>query len=358
MRKIYPLLFLFSVVAVFSCAEDTVVDVISLNAVSMQMITGDKTRLTADVLPANPGVVWASSDETVAMVDEAGLVEAVSEGEAVITAASGGMTAECLVTVLTVPEVGDIYYSDGTWSPYTKIDRTKAPVAVIYWLGDPTIDDPALRDAHPDCRHGLAVSIKDYSGLAWMRNRQKYYETHPLYEGTVSRWLEANVPQSGTIFSEQGLHDNLNKTVGFYNTRLIEIFASASENSVWGLETYDCLSEIRDDIPLPKTCSGWYIPSIRELVLLAAGDLSRDINIMSLNAETENLNNMKTVGRALTAAGGDALQAWDYWSSTESISASGVNRIIYPLDMSYGYLYLENMSSASMSACFRPVLAF
>ena len=62
-------------------------------------------QLTAQVLPeeaADQTVFWSSSDETVASVDDAGLVTPLSGGEAVITAETrdGGYTAQCSVTVI------------------------------------------------------------------------------------------------------------------------------------------------------------------------------------------------------------------------------------------------------------------
>lgn len=63
-----------------------------------------KERLTAILTPAdaeNQNVTWTSSNEKVARVTEKGLVMAVNDGTAVITAASedGGYTASCQVTV-------------------------------------------------------------------------------------------------------------------------------------------------------------------------------------------------------------------------------------------------------------------
>ena len=44
-------------------------------------------------------MIWASSKQSVATVSDAGLVTAVSEGTATITATSGGKKATCVVTV-------------------------------------------------------------------------------------------------------------------------------------------------------------------------------------------------------------------------------------------------------------------
>ena len=66
---------------------------------------GDTVRLAATATDANGHAVagaaftWTSSDSTVASVDDAGLVEALAEGMARITAASGGADDEAVITV-------------------------------------------------------------------------------------------------------------------------------------------------------------------------------------------------------------------------------------------------------------------
>ena len=64
---------------------------IQLNCNEFVLAVGDTFQLTAEILPANvtdPTIVWSSSDETVATVDENGLVTAVAEGFATITVTS------------------------------------------------------------------------------------------------------------------------------------------------------------------------------------------------------------------------------------------------------------------------------
>ena len=53
---------------------------------------------------------------------------------------------------------GDFFYSDGTWS--TTLDVSKTPIGVVFYIGDPTEHDAALRAAHPECVHGLVVGLK------------------------------------------------------------------------------------------------------------------------------------------------------------------------------------------------------
>ncbi len=81
------------------------VNSINLNIDELTLIKGEQEQLTATVLPENAThneVVWTSSDETVATVDDTGKITAIGSGTAVITAATenGEMTATCTVSVI------------------------------------------------------------------------------------------------------------------------------------------------------------------------------------------------------------------------------------------------------------------
>ncbi len=76
---------------------------ISLDKSSMKMNYGETQRLTSTVSPFNAtarAVHWASSDKSVVYVDADGLVAAVGEGTATVTACgSSGVSATCAVSV-------------------------------------------------------------------------------------------------------------------------------------------------------------------------------------------------------------------------------------------------------------------
>lgn len=81
--------------------EPVAVEEVKLDA-AVRVPRGGEKQLVAVVLPEGAtydAVVWSSDDETVATVDENGLVKAVGRGETKIKAAVGEKSAECTVTV-------------------------------------------------------------------------------------------------------------------------------------------------------------------------------------------------------------------------------------------------------------------
>ena len=102
-------------------ASETLVQVtsISLNHTSLYLTTGHSQTLTATVLPwyaTNKNVSWYCSDESVATVDQTGMVTAVGTGTCTITSAatdSSGVTASCTVNV-NMHEYVDLGLPSGT----------------------------------------------------------------------------------------------------------------------------------------------------------------------------------------------------------------------------------------------------
>ena len=80
---------------------------IVLNSSEQSLIVGQSVQLAAVVMPENASdktVIWASSDENVATVDENGMVHTKTAGAVTITASCGGISAECQITVAPAPE--------------------------------------------------------------------------------------------------------------------------------------------------------------------------------------------------------------------------------------------------------------
>lgn len=97
--------------------KEVVAEEIILDTNESILLMGQTLQLTATVLPedaTDKTVVWSSSDDDIATVDEDGLVNAISIGEAVITATCGDVNATCVVTVTNDSGIEDIV-ADGEY---------------------------------------------------------------------------------------------------------------------------------------------------------------------------------------------------------------------------------------------------
>ncbi len=80
---------------------------VTLDLTQLILFTSETCQLSATVLPAeasDKNLTWSSNNSAVATVTQAGLVEAVGNGTAIITVttADGGYTAQCTVNVITL----------------------------------------------------------------------------------------------------------------------------------------------------------------------------------------------------------------------------------------------------------------
>ena len=73
---------------------------ISLNRNVLELLEGSQDKLTVTVTPDTAKVIWSSSDESIASVDQDGNVTALREGEAIITAKIEGTDISATSTVI------------------------------------------------------------------------------------------------------------------------------------------------------------------------------------------------------------------------------------------------------------------
>lgn len=79
------------------------VEAITGLAASAELNVGETLQLSASVLPENATektIQWSSSDDQTATVSNTGLVKAIAAGKATVTAACGGKSATCAITVI------------------------------------------------------------------------------------------------------------------------------------------------------------------------------------------------------------------------------------------------------------------
>lgn len=293
------------------------VEKIILDRYEINMFTGESIQLLATVLPENAddkAVTWESSNEIVATVNYDGTITAMAGGQAKITASAGGKTAECNINVTNKPaKDGDYFYSDGTFS--TEYDKSKQVIGIVFYVGDPSINDGTLKEEHPECTHGLVVSISGDYISTW----QPKYEQ---YNNTITNWVLANTSYH-TIEVGMGNDpgDRLNKLTGYNNTKAIEAFNAAPENKEWPVEAVSYLEEVREKLPAPENTSGWYLPSAKELSLLCTGPYDGNIGDISGSGDYYIQHKRAINERIQTVDGGEILGGDDspagYWASSE-----------------------------------------
>ena len=260
------------------------------------------------VQPTDKALVWTSSDESKAVVDNNGKVTALSAGTVeIIATTSGGWSvpsgqshksATCTVTISepeTVVNVGDFYYSDGTTS--STLQAGKTVIGVVISRDNATSTDKKLPSG---CTHGVVLALGEASG-----NWSSSYDA-----GSVSSWATQNGYENttGVYYSNAEWaykrNEYGNKLLGYNNTKALKAYIKNNGYTSGIIEALDAY-----EIALPATASELYIPSIAEMDAI--------------------FKNLSVINAALKEAGGSEfvidrtdLQLNAYWTVSEN-EASG-----------------------------------
>lgn len=105
---------------------------VTLSETAVDVGTGKTVKLTSTVTPdetTDKSVTWSSDNESIATVDENGVVKGIKDGTATITATTvdGGFTASCVVTVfpfVTADVTDDTEFTTTNTDSNTKITNT------------------------------------------------------------------------------------------------------------------------------------------------------------------------------------------------------------------------------------------
>lgn len=298
---------------------------IKLDCSELEVVVGQTYQFTVTVTPEDAeyeSIQWTSSDESVLTVDAHGLAKGIKTGSATVTAAIGEVKATCSVAVKEMGEiqVGDYFYSDGSVS--TKLDASKTPIGVVFWVGDPTKDDPTLKKDHPGCTHGLVVALED-GDAQWQDTRTVVIP--------VGEWVTKNRPEyiSPMADYEQkyGKPYYFNMILGYNNTKAIEEFNANSSPEV---QPVTFVVEYRKKVKAPENTSDWYLPSAKEWALLGCGDFEGSFyDRRDLGNEVFNMINDKIIriSPQLEITGNP------HWTSTEySLSEAYKVSLAYSVD--------------------------
>lgn len=203
------------------------------------------------------------------------------------------------------PEVGDYYFSDGTWS--SKMESGKEVIGIVFWTGDPAKDDNALRNDHPECTHGLVVAIDGDQYVAWQSG-------YASYGKTVGEWVVNNTEYEN-IATYCESTDNLNKMLGYNNTKAIQAFNADPSNSAWPVEAVQAVDTYNETHPAPESSSGWYLPSIKEYIIMCYKETDAYFGVLPATSNYDMLNRILSSIPGAQTIGNDGLGF--YSSSTE-----------------------------------------
>lgn len=238
-------------------------------------------------------------------------VKSYRVSDATVSAGSS-KTYNVSVTSLDAPQkvehilqVGDFYMEDGSILPWsdTSSDKTNC-IGIVFWSGDPTATDLVLKEEHPNCKHGLVVSLKqapyakwqpkcrpeiNYGVDYWFFNTQSYYPTtnYKITEKDVSSYPDFT----------------LGDIQGYNNTEILKKYNFHFQESM-PVTLLDNLNSITSGVSLPdgKT-SGWYIPSPKEL-----------FELYSVKSKVNSILSQLHASQLFDSS------LYNYWSSTESTS--------------------------------------
>lgn len=300
--------------------------------------------------PTYQDVVWSSSDNEVATVNErTGEITALKAGTVEITATTShnwsvpsGTAHKSATCVVTVKEpslainIGDYYYSDGTWS--SELDPSKTVVGVVFARVNPTSSDPLLAKDFPDCVHGLAIGLAEYEAQDF--GSVSAYSGHEYYEN---------------LGFDAAMIVDTEKPNGYGNTEAHKAMnASRSDYCLMFNESDGVVAMHTGAVAAPASASAWYVPSYKEMSYI--------------------VENLDVINSTLVNAGGTSVAqpnesevSWDdnrssdwYWTSTihGSWYANGgtYDHAKYPFDISKGGWTTSVQASAKCKV--RVVLAF
>ena len=220
---------------------------------------------------------------------------------------------------------GDYLLADGNLLPRETVvtEEQKANIAaIVFWTPADTnpagrktpanlTDDKIMAKDHPNCTHGLAVSVRNVStGMEWQEydwfhgSVQKFQKSDEF--NPIDKTDYASIVQSG---------EERNYIRGYQYTKMIlayNYYCMGIKKLNLMVKPVNTLANFSNSNPAPKTSTGWFIPSAKELYMLYSKDEDKIHKNFFPTEETR-----KIIDKYLLAIGGDLLENQDYWTSVE-----------------------------------------
>ena len=251
-------------------------------------------------------------------------------------------------TTLACPALGDLYYSDGTYS--TTLQTGKTPIGVIAYLGtDNFTENGTTVGGNTFAGHGLVLCLKNAASGA---DAQWSTETSTYEFGGDAKVTNAD-----------GLKRSTNVS-GYTNTKTLaeKTDAATKYKAAYAAKNYTGLMA-------PAGTTGWFLPSAQQWVKMQTGLGGLAVSAIVWGSWFNNDHSAATAWETAMAKAGTKDTVYDsmtdaylfYWSSSEY---SAYNAVKVSVDATgtggeYGfYWYDRNKDDTSDRHRVRPVLAF
>ena len=251
-------------------------------------------------------------------------------------------------TTLACPALGDLYYSDGTYS--TTLQTGKTPIGVIAYLGtDNFTENGTTVGGNTFAGHGLVLCLKNAASGA---DAQWSTETSTYEFGGDAKVTNAD-----------GLKRTMNVS-GYTNTKTLaeKTDAVTKYKAAYAAKNYTGLMA-------PAGTTGWFLPSAQQWVKMQTGLGGLAVSAIVWGSWFNNDHSAATAWETAMAKAGTKDTVYDsmtdaylfYWSSSES---SAYNAVKVSVDArgtggEYGFYWFDrNKDDTSDRHRVRPVLAF
>ena len=247
---------------------------------------------------------------------------------------------------------GDFLLDDGTLisKDATLTEEQKAKVrAIVFWTPSDTDpsgritpaslgDDKIRSKDYPYCTHGLAVALYYKKNTYWQKPSGEFTNDELIINfqkgGDFSR---KDKSEFASIASLEMTEDDLNRILGYQNTQILFAYNEWCRASGKGsiVQSAEDLNDFINTYPAPSTSTGWYIPSIKELHMLADKDVDDAYHISRALKEVETATIIRDSYLKLNPQDSQYLyQTLKYISSTECPNTQSVQNVAYFLEFS------------------------
>ena len=245
--------------------------------------------------------------------------------------------------IQSVPELGDLYYSDGTYS--STLVSGKTPIGVIAYIDQSGTADDEITEKSNGGGHGLVLCLKNAaSNLVWHTTREWVFSESVSVQNTAALKRYSDVS-------------------GYSLTSTLSASANASTAfpAAWQAKNYS-------ELTAPSGSTGWFLPSAQQWVrmMTGLGGLSEDaIDYGSVFDNSHSAIDLWDAAFAKAGSGNyDSMsQSSMYWTSSECDQTNAI-RVVVDQSNATGHgpsLYINGFvkdGNGSGYCRVRPVLAF